>query len=264
VLEALRAQALRAADALQTRVSGHAQTFIAAFPGPTVINAECAAFAAEVNQRLIPEVTQQVVRRKAQRWLQACGMARESDEMFVREAATSPASARAVETAAAEVTAPTDSRFTPEEAGRVVRFRAKLDGGAKVPTSLPETVAPAQASMSARGWEDVEIRFLSDFTFQAVVNGTVLPPQNYAEMGFGDGRHGRPKAAWDTLRALAESGGVFQSTQTAAAWPKLEKRIQEIRRLLRAHFNLPGDPVPYRPGGYRTRFRIRLSRSYEQ
>ena len=93
-----------------------------------------------------------------------------------------------------------------------------------------------------RSWDEVEIRFVSDFTFQAVVNGRVRAPQNYAEVGLGDGRHGRPKAAWETLRALAESGGVVASTRTAADWPRLEKRIQEIRRVLQAVFKVPDDP----------------------
>ena len=105
---------------------------------------------------------------------------------------------------------------------------------------------------------------MSDFTFQAVVNGTVRAPQNYAEVGFGDGRHGRPKAAWETLRALAESGGVVASTRTAADWPRLEKRIQELRRVLQAVFKVPEDPIPYRDGAYRTRFTIRVGSSYNR
>jgi hypothetical protein len=113
-----------------------------------------------------------------------------------------------------------------------------------------------------RTWDAVEIRFVSDFTFQAVVNGTVRAPQNYAEVGLGDGRHGRPKAAWETLRALAESGGVVASTRTAADWPRLEKRIQELRRVLQAVFTVPDDPIPYRDGAYRTRFTIRVGSSY--
>ena len=115
-----------------------------------------------------------------------------------------------------------------------------------------------------RSWDEVEIRFVSDFTFQAVVNGTVRAPQNYAEVGLGDGRHGRPKAAWETLRALAESGGVVASTRTAADWPRLEKRIQELRRVLQAVFQVPDDPIPYRDGAYRTRFTIRVGRSYNR
>jgi hypothetical protein len=241
LLNGLRAQALKAADALQARVSAHARTLIAAFPGPTVSNTACAAFAAEVNERLIPAVTEQVFRRKAQRWVQACEIARGGhDGMFAREAPTSLDQPRPAETAAGETAAPR-------------------------PDSPHEPAAPpAQDSMSARGWEDVEIRLLSDFTFQAVINGTIRPPQNYADVGFGDARHGRPKAAWETLRALAESGGVIASTRTAADWRKLEKRIQEIRKLLRACFALTGDPVPFVKGGYRTRFKIGVSASYER
>src|SRR5438309_4772261 len=115
-----------------------------------------------------------------------------------------------------------------------------------------------------RSWDEVEIRFVSDFTFQAVVNGRVRAPQNYTEVGLGDGRHGRPKAAWETLRALAESGGVVASTRTAADWPRLEKRIQELRRVLQAVFQVADDPIPYRDGAYRTRFTIRLGRSYNR
>ena len=78
---------------------------------------------------------------------------------------------------------------------------------------------------------DIEIRFLSDLKFQAVVNGTVQEPQNYADVGFGDGRRGNdtPKVAWETLRTLAEGRGVMSAAATATDWRKVEKHIQEIR-----------------------------------
>jgi hypothetical protein len=215
---------------------------------------------------LLPEVTRQVLRRKTYRWLQACKMAREHDPMFAPEPARSPAPARAFERASDEATAPqTDSPASPPETEGIASSSGALSGAAQVLADARETVArPAPSPISALGWEHVEIRFLSDFKFQALVNGRVQAPQNYADVGFGDGRHGRPKAAWETLRALAESGGVISSTRTAAEWRKLEKRIQEIRKLLRACFALNGDPVPYVKGGYRTRFKIRLSASYER
>jgi len=119
------------------------------------------------------------------------------------------------------------------------------------------------ATVESLAWRDIEIRFLSDLKFQAVVKGKVQEPQNYADVGFGDGRDGTPKAAWETLRNLAESSGVIHSTQTAEKWPKLEKRMQEIRKLLRAHFNLDSDPVPYIDDGYKAQFKITLSASYE-
>jgi hypothetical protein len=98
------------------------------------------------------------------------------------------------------------------------------------------------------------------------VNGTVQEPQNYADVGFGDGRRGNdtPKAAWETFRTLAEGRGVMSAAATATDWRRVEKHIQEIRRRLRAHFGLTGDPVPYIDGAYRTRFTIGVSASYDR
>ena len=127
-------------------------------------------------------------------------------------------------------------------------------------------MGPSPHGPTARGWDDIEIRFLSDLKFQAVVNGTVQEPQNYAEVGFGDGRRGNdaPKAAWETFRKLAEGRGVMSAAATATDWRKVEKHIQEIRRRLRVHFALAGDPVPYLDGAYRTRFTIDVSASYDR
>jgi hypothetical protein len=268
-LEALRGQALKMIDPLHARVSGRAQALIAAFPGPTMSNAECVALMAEVNFLLTPKLTHQVLRRKVYRRLQAGRIAREELDGPLPFAPETPTWLRppcAVETASGEVAAPqTDSPVSAPETDRTVSSSVPLGGAAQVMTDVRETVAPsAQSLLSAQGWEDVEIWFVSDFKFQARVNGTVQAPQNYADVGFGDGRHGRPTAAWDTLRALAESGGVLASTRTAADWPKLEKRIQEIRKRLRACFSLDGDPVPYVKGGYRTRFTIRVRASYDR
>jgi hypothetical protein len=134
------------------------------------------------------------------------------------------------------------------------------------PRQAQDTVPPSLHGPAARGWDDIEIRFLSDLKFQAVVNGTVQEPQNYAEVGFGDGRRGNdtPKGAWETFRTLAEGRGVLSAAATAADWRKVEKHIQEIRRRLRVHFALPGDPVPYIDGAYRTRFTIGVSASYDR
>jgi hypothetical protein len=128
------------------------------------------------------------------------------------------------------------------------------------------TMGPSPHGLTAPGWDDIEIRFLSDLKFQAVVNGTVQEPQNYADVGFGDGRRGNdtPKAAWETFRKLAEGRGTMSAAATATDWRKVEKHIQEIRRRLRAYFALAGDPVPYIDGAYRTRFAIDVSASYDR
>jgi len=217
VLDALRVRALKAGEALDARVSAQAQALTAAFPGETVSSATCLALVADVNQRLMPEVTLRVTQHQAERWLEACTTA----------------------------------------------FSQKRVSG---PRHAHGTVGPSPHGPTAQGWEDIEIRFLSDLKFQAVVNGTVQEPQNYADVGFGDGRRGNdaPKVAWETLRKLAEARGVMSAAATATDWRKVEKHIQEIRGRLRAYFALAGDPVPYIDGAYRTRFTIGVSASYEQ
>jgi hypothetical protein len=67
------------------------------------------------------------------------------------------------------------------------------------------------------------------------------------------------------LLELAEAGGIFQDAKKAGApWPKVEKRIQEIRQKLRSHFGISADPLPYVKGtGYRALFKIGCRRSFD-
>jgi len=86
---------------------------------------------------------------------------------------------------------------------------------------------------------------------------------NYAEFGLVDRRTDGPNKAWEALRALAEGGGRIKPG-AQGDWPKLEKRIQEIRAALRKCFLIDDDPIPYSPGnGYVARFKIGLSRSFD-
>jgi hypothetical protein len=66
------------------------------------------------------------------------------------------------------------------------------------------------------------------------------------------------------LRALAEEGGTIRdSAKTGQAWPKIEKRIQDIRKVLREQFGIAGDPLPYvQSVGYRARFKVACGPSY--
>jgi hypothetical protein len=46
--------------------------------------------------------------------------------------------------------------------------------------------------------------------------------------------------------------------------PKVEKRVQEIRKALRRNFDLTEDPIPFVKGtGYQTRFKIGCAESYK-
>jgi len=112
-------------------------------------------------------------------------------------------------------------------------------------------------------WDTVEIRFLSDERVQ-IRTGTNAETRNYAEFGFEDGRSGKPNRAWTMLRFLAEHDGAVKHAGEEKAWAKVEKRVEEIRRVLRAYFGTSDDPFPFVTGtGYRARFKMTSSRSYD-
>jgi hypothetical protein len=112
-------------------------------------------------------------------------------------------------------------------------------------------------------WETIEILFLSDERVQ-IRTGTNRETLNYAEFGFDDGRNGTPNQAWQVFRALAEQNGVIADGRALnLVWPKVEKRMQEIRKVLREHFGISADPIPFvENGGYRAQFKIGCSPSF--
>jgi hypothetical protein len=128
----------------------------------------------------------------------------------------------------------------------------------------PEGETPCQSSgVQEPAWETIEIVFLSDERVQ-ICNGVNRETRNYAEFGFADGRNENPNQAWIMLRALAEQEGVIQDgKKTGQPWPKVEKQVQEIRKVLRKHFGISADPIPFvKDVGYRACFKIGLGRSF--
>ena len=130
--------------------------------------------------------------------------------------------------------------------------------------------ASMPANEAAEGkWEEVEISFISDERVQ-IRRGKKTETLNYAEFGFEDARTGNPNLAWEALRRLAELGGVIENEKDARLrWLKLERRIQEIRSVLRKHFALASDPIPFfekasrlEKSGYHARFKISCAPSY--
>jgi len=137
----------------------------------------------------------------------------------------------------------------------------------KSTTNSSSTVAPRTLK-----WEGIEIRFLSDDRVQIHISKKVgeapRPGKtlNYAEFGFENNKTGNPNAAWIALRRIAELNGTVRShVEARYEWPKFEKRVQEIRRVLRKHFDISSDPIPYVEGnGYRTRFKISCAPSFHR
>jgi hypothetical protein len=110
---------------------------------------------------------------------------------------------------------------------------------------------------SAASWQAIEIFFLSDERVQ-ICDGQQVETCNYGELGFTDSRTGKPNQAWVTLRALAEEGGIIRDgAKTCSDWKKVEKRMQEIRKVLKQRFRISTDPLPFIEGnGYQARFKI--------
>ena len=123
--------------------------------------------------------------------------------------------------------------------------------------------SPQSSGAGAATWDTIEISFLSDERIQ-IRNGTDTKPYNYAELGFADSRNGKPNQAWLTLRDLAENRGMIKFAERGIVlWPKVEKRIQEIRKALRSHFTITSDPFLFKEGiGYQARFKISTSPSF--
>jgi hypothetical protein len=139
-------------------------------------------------------------------------------------------------------------------------------------TAQKEPSTNQRSSLAERGssdaevvtWEAIKILFLSDERIQ-IHAGPSIETRNYGEFGFIDARSGKPRHAWVLLRALAEHRGVIRNGMDASQeWPKVEKRIQEIRKVLRKHFGISADPIPFVEGvGYQARFNIGCGPSYE-
>lgn len=154
-------------------------------------------------------------------------------------------------------------------AGDSAKHEHAGEAAAKTEEEAPEQPAKATNGASTdrsdrrpQNWKEVKISFISDERVQITVGGQT-ETRNYTELGFEDRRDGKPNKAWLTLRELADLDGTIGAAKTRQEWPKVEKRIQAIRKVLRRRFGISADPVPFRKGsGYRACFRISCSPSY--
>ena len=123
-----------------------------------------------------------------------------------------------------------------------------------------DTQSPARSADFS--WQNVVLRFTSENMIQITIGDQhVQPPQSYEDLGFADGRTKNPSFAWQALQELARLGGKLGSVPKdclwAKDWPAVEKRMEELRKILRERFKTADDPVPFETGiGYKTAFRI--------
>jgi hypothetical protein len=153
---------------------------------------------------------------------------------------------------------------------RLLQLGEAFSGSATViptetePQGVTEDDMPTQSSNAGVAtWDTIEISFLSDERVQ-IRHGTISETRNYAEFGFDDKRSGKPNQAWVALRALAEQRGVIKdAAKMPQPWSKVEKRIQEIRKVLRKHFGISADPIQFvNRVGYQAKFKICCSPSF--
>jgi hypothetical protein len=122
------------------------------------------------------------------------------------------------------------------------------------PATVTSDLVPAQP---ARCWEHIEISVLSDERVQIWVDNQT-ETRTYAEMGFKDGRSGKPDEQWAVLLVLARNKGTMPNDgRIGKHWLAIEKRIGRTRKALKRHFGMSDDPLPLIEGtGYRARFKI--------
>jgi hypothetical protein len=142
--------------------------------------------------------------------------------------------------------------------------QARISSARARAQAQPSTVGTSgngAAQPAPRGWEDIEIRFLSDERVQIFVRGRPSDTKNFAEMGFEDlrGKGGKPKQAWHLLQVLSQNRGMVPAT-AIFGHQDIQKRAQELRDVLCDHFHIADNPLPYLEGtGYKTRFKIERS-----
>ncbi len=141
-----------------------------------------------------------------------------------------------------------------------VRNRIETKGLAAHPPVPPFPTPPNST------WRDLSVRFLSDHRMEIRI-GDQVETRNYAEAGFEDRRSEKPDSAWQLLCILAEKGGTISKPEQsgAAKWTGVEKRVQQIRKLFRKIFRIPGDPFEpfHQVRGYKAKFQISCAESFE-
>ncbi|HHT9136452.1 MAG TPA: hypothetical protein ACFYEK_04315 [Candidatus Wunengus sp. YC60] len=122
--------------------------------------------------------------------------------------------------------------------------------GASVFLSLAKS--KEEKSLSGDKWTDLIITVCDNETVKTTLCGKTGTPQKFVELGFKDKRTGKPVKSWQILLAFAEKERLtFPQTQKE----KMEKLIKDLRKRLKAHYKIPGDPIVFE-NGYKPVFEI--------
>lgn len=120
---------------------------------------------------------------------------------------------------------------------------------AKRESKRTATSSSSTAASKPLKWEDIGILFLSDDRIQIYIRNKASESFNYAGFGFMNQTTKGSNSAWLALRKFAElKGAVRTELEAKCEWRKFEKRVQEIRGVLRKHFEISSDPIPFIEG----------------
>jgi len=120
----------------------------------------------------------------------------------------------------------------------------KVSGTTSAVNSRQDPRPGSQSPPQPGSWSEVTICFISDERVQ-ITTGTATETRNYTEMGFASKKNGTAVQAWEVLRVFARKSGAIQIAADSRQWAVLEKRVQEIRKTLKALFHLTDDPIRF-------------------
>ncbi len=101
-------------------------------------------------------------------------------------------------------------------------------------------------------WSEVKMRFLDNETVTVSCKG-VQRKLRYDQLGFTDGRNGKPDTQWALLRVFANDGGAI-TWRSEGARQERRKQVQRLNDRLREFFLIEGAPIAHDDeiGGWRT------------
>ncbi len=114
-------------------------------------------------------------------------------------------------------------------------------------------------------WKSIRMSFFNEHSIEITTPARTIVRQ-FEDLGMADKRTSKPTRAWECLQHLAKCQGVISVPESwTPTWPKIEKRVQEIRKWLRTQFGIATDPIPFvKNVGYKARFQINLAASYHR
>lgn len=109
-------------------------------------------------------------------------------------------------------------------------------------------------------WEHIIIQFLDDQNVRIIVGKNTLEA-SFIDMGFEDGRTGKPNKQWALLLILARHQGEINATDTEVN-SKIKKTKELLVKQLKSYFPLDYDPFwpyePYLPYKEKSSYQIKL------